>query len=317
MLIFKSFFRKKTTKVYLTLFSLLLFSIILLLSFKEYYVSLLKENYKESYLGLVADKKEINKLKKIKNIDNISEYLIGDINSDIEYLTLKSNDELKNNEIILSDHFISKYKINDIINVKINDFVYEFRVKDIKEIQLREALISKEYYELLNNKSTKYEYHLTLNNWIQKEKIIKKLNKSINILDDYGLTVFNSGENKTNINNILAIINITLGVIIIIFFLIYIVSILNTLTDENKSNKLYFNLGYNRRKIIVINNLKMFLLLFSANVISLFSYFIMKYIFRLFKIYVNLDFIYILKIICLFIIVNIVFSGYLALRKEQ
>ena len=62
MLIFKSFFRKKTTKVYLTLFSLLLFSIILLLSFKEYYVSLLKENYKESYLGLVADKKEINKL---------------------------------------------------------------------------------------------------------------------------------------------------------------------------------------------------------------------------------------------------------------
>jgi len=70
MLIFKSFFRKKTTKVYLTLFSLLLFSIILLLSFKEYYVSLLKENYKESYLGLVADKKEINKLKKMSDFFN-------------------------------------------------------------------------------------------------------------------------------------------------------------------------------------------------------------------------------------------------------
>jgi len=318
MLIFKSFIRKKTTKVYLILFSLLLSSIFLLLSFKGYYIMRLKENYKGSYIGIVMDKNNFSKLNKIKNIDNITTFLVGDIKSEyIDYLVLNSSLNLKDNEIILSEHFISEYEIKDNLNVIINNEDTKFIVKDFTEGNVREAFISKALYEKLYNLSSKLEYHLTLEDWSFKDKTIKELTKKIAIDDNYGLTVFNISEKNSNINNIMAILNLILGVIIFIFFIIYVICIINTIVDEKNINKLYQDLGFNQKLIMKINNLKIILLLIISSIISVFGYLIMKYIFKLFKIYLNLEITYLLKILVLLLLVNIIFNIIFKIRKVQ
>lgn len=76
MILVKGFFRKLSSKIYLTIFIVLLTSIIVLFSFKNYYTELLNQKYREkSFMVVISDDDYYDKLNGYKKVTNVEEIL--------------------------------------------------------------------------------------------------------------------------------------------------------------------------------------------------------------------------------------------------
>lgn len=92
MILLKSFFRKKSTKIYIILFSLLLIGIIFLKAVNNEYLSVIKENQKNNYLSIVTNEDVYYDLLKIRNVDRIVKGVPLDISFDyIDYIIIREN----------------------------------------------------------------------------------------------------------------------------------------------------------------------------------------------------------------------------------
>ena len=77
MIILKSFYRKKNTRIYLTVITLIFTAIISLFIARSYNVDQANQNLSKSYLRFTANKEAINDIAKIKGISNINYSIIG------------------------------------------------------------------------------------------------------------------------------------------------------------------------------------------------------------------------------------------------
>lgn len=98
-MIYKSFIRKKTTKIYLFIDILILTIFAILILGKNHYLKLYNENYQNSFLAVPYNTDNYTQLKEIKNILKIE---IGVMEDNI---FLISNSKLQENEIILPTSF--------------------------------------------------------------------------------------------------------------------------------------------------------------------------------------------------------------------
>lgn len=294
MLIIKSFFHKKNTKIYIILMAILLLSIIFLNGLNNKIEKQIKDNFYGSYISLILDKSDKNMLYKIKNISSIEENVVLNTTT-YSYIILKENNNLNDNEIILPFNFY-KYDLNDSININ----SYMFTIKDYySNLNYNEVFVNKNNIKILKEKNSKRCYYLELKNYLELEKTEKELAK-LNIDSNYGI-IENIKGNNTNLNILIYIINIILIIVLILFIILYLISLINIFNDEKKINLLLEHLGYTPKKIFTLNYLKILSLIISSTLIASILFIILYLILFAFsfKLIINIKYIIILLVILL------------------
>ena len=237
-MIYRSFFKKKVTRIYLWLF--IIFSIIFsfLLISKEKIIIKGNEAYHKSFIYFISDK-DID-LSKDKNVKNYNKALYANCHSDLTdvFITkdtpIVSNDYEEKVDCIIEGHTI-KYAVMDDINIVQNKDLYEVLSKDAKE----------------------YYYFVSLDNWFDVEetsKLIKDVYKVEPVI--YELSI-----DSNNYKNYIYIFSVVIRILLILFVLLLLISVISVIVDEKKNNNLYYSLGYSKIKIIEITFNKILLLI--------------------------------------------------------
>ena len=128
MLIFKSFLRKKTTKTYLLIYTIILSTLFTLFIAKNIMVELENNNYNGSFIE-IEDDGSIN-INKLDNIDKIYHAVYIKENYNKVFFINDDSYNLKNNEIIIPIKYQKEMQVNDELELEIANNAYKFIVKD-------------------------------------------------------------------------------------------------------------------------------------------------------------------------------------------
>ena len=257
-MVFKSFFRKITTRIYIFIICLILFVLELLVFGQKYYINISNENYKGSYV-LVNSKKDITEeLNKLHGIKKIYKGVMED------EIILIANSKLQEKEIMIPEY--SEYKINDKIDLDIGDKTYNLVVKDYSLI-VNEKVLN----EMLQNYKD-YTYAIDLKNWANNSSFVNKLSSKFDI-DMVDAVV---KKNNIDYENIIFWFNVFIGLNIVLFIIVLGITIYNVLEDEKKDILMYKALGFNKKKIIKLNIQKLLLLLIIALLFNTITAFILN-----------------------------------------
>ncbi len=279
-MIFKDFYRKKTSRIYFIILTLIL-TFLLILNYKRLeYIKIGNEKFITSTIDIATKEDVTEELLKIKNIKEVETGITG---SNYPYRASKEggifyfkNPSLKDNEIIMYS-LITDYfnKDGNIIEIPYKDETISFKVDMYLDVNYKEnykiAYISEEMYNKLLPKKEYYYYTIKLNDWFKHAKTEKEILKKINVakldldvdeMSDYGhienhepiLSSFDRGPSLYE--DYVTLFNIVYAVFGIIFLIILIVTIHNILIDEEKSTYLYYCLGFNNQKIKTNNLIK-------------------------------------------------------------
>ena len=274
MLIYKSFFRKKTTHIYFIVYTLIIFVICLLLSAKNILEIKDKELHYGSYLLIQTN--NIDRVNDNRNVSKVYEALEVKVDNDYYSLVLINNEEykIKGNNAIISPIYMNEYKENDKIIITIDSHQIELNVYsyDSKKGYNDVIFVSNELVQ--QYKSNKYL--ITLKDWNKKQDIISFLNDN----DIETIYVRESMENNS-IQTFITIINISMIVLIILFCIILVITSLNIVEDENKKNSIYSKIGYGKQKLKIYNFTKIILLIVLSSAVSITLTMILNIIYKI------------------------------------
>lgn len=276
MLIYKSFFRKRTTRIYLIIYTLIILIICLLLSVR----TILEKKQQELYYGsnILISVNDIEKIENIKNIDKIYKAInvtIGDYNEMIMIYDEKY--KVDNHYIVIPNIYKEQFKINDTINIYINNNRIELVIKDYDDIIGNSDIVYVSEYIIEAYTNTQDNlYLITLKDWEKEDNVIKELNKIDNITD-INIRKNNSSNSYTTF---IKILNVMLIVIMILFIVVLLITSFNIIEDEKKKNLVYYKIGYRKNKLKVYNFVKICLLIVLASSASTFIMIILKLIYK-------------------------------------
>lgn len=276
MLIYKSFFRKRTTRIYLIIYTLIILIICLLLSVR----TILEKKQQELYYGsnILISVNDIEKIENIKNIDKIYKAInvtIEDYNEMIMIYDEKY--KLDNHHIVIPNIYKEQFKINDTINIYINNNRIELVIKDYDDIIGNSDIVYVSEYIIEAYTNTQDSlYLITLKDWEKEDNVIKELNKIDNITD-INIRINNSSNSYTTF---IKILNVMLIVIMILFVVVLLITSFNIIEDEKKKNLVYYKIGYRKNKLKVYNFVKICLLIVLASSASTFIMIILKLIYK-------------------------------------
>ena len=271
MLVYISFIRKKITKIYLLIYTLLLIALFVLLFASKNFEILENNTYDGSFIEVKSD--NIAELKKIKNIKDY--FLALKLKDGFEEIYLIGNNELTENEIILPNHFQNSLSKEETIELELNK-TYEFNIKNFDSNKNNFSFVNVASQVIEDNKSFSNSYIIILNNWLKKDKTIKKLE------DKYGIdnVVFHSHSSSENYETYINIVKVLILVLLFIFIIILLTTCFNIIQDEHKKNDLYYKLGYSKKKILKFNLIKIIILIILSFVIALIFSSIIVYILK-------------------------------------
>lgn len=261
MIVYKSFLRKKTTKIYLFILTMLLTAFFII--YNERRISIHKVNTISPEMIEVSttDKELINKI----DHKNIKEIITSSIvYKDYMSFALIEDKNLSDERIELSEYF-DEYVIS-ILNEKLEDFNTYEREKDESISYHNIIYLSKNNFAKMTQGNDKYTYFLRLKKWYERENIKEYLTNDLNVdeLEETG-----SGSTaKYNYETYAHIFTVILIIIGVIFIITLFITIKNLLMDEEKNNTLLSYLGFKKNKIMLYNFLKIALLLIVASIIS-------------------------------------------------
>lgn len=279
MLIFKSFYRKKSTKIYLAIITLIFTAVLAVFTLRNYNMNQANYNFRKSYLMFEANKEELENIKNIKGIKKVTPCvkatilytkLSDETNTNTENLMLIENNSLKIGQGIgnyelqyIFDFYTSQIYLNNTrLEFTINNFLEEE-----KEINYKYLHISPTDFKNYASQVDKYTYIVNLEKWFNKGKVEKELQKEI-------LTISNIEEYDYNVRILdysllnCLIFTILLVILSIIFMIVLIVNIKNILIDENKNTKLYICLGFHKSTIKKYHFLEIFSLILLSLIIG-------------------------------------------------
>ncbi len=257
-MIYKSFIRKKTTKIYFLLFIIFSLVFAFLTISRTLIIKKGNEAYQNSYIYFSSNEDiDLSKEENIKKY-NKALYASDCSNNLVNIFVVKETPIINNNN-------------QDKSTCTIDDITINYNI--INSINIIE---NQDLYELLEKEQTDYYYFISLKNWFKVQDTVKELNSKFNI-DIY------SEEHKiddNNYKNIIFIFELFIKILFILFVIIVIISIINIIIDERKINKLYYSLGFSKVNIIIITLNKILLIilipiiLFSISFI--YNYFFFK-----------------------------------------
>lgn len=284
-MIINSFFRRKDTKIYLIIFSIIFITIFLLNFFIIELFKLKNNTFKDTTFLLLKNKEKIeNKLNKDKNLKNVSEILILNdyskidleiiINYDLNGVIIYFDDKLKEDEVLigLSNYdFINNQdllegKENKNIMFNYNNEKISLKIKKVINInKLNGIIISKNLFDKLKNNN--YIYVSTI---LNEDKISNLLNKYS--VDEssiiYSLNA-NDALNEKNIKDRIKNMTIMNYILIILFIIITLIVDYNVLYDLKNNMFIEKRLGFNKSQIKKNIFIKLLLLHFISFIISI------------------------------------------------
>ena len=277
MLVYISFIRKKITKIYFLIYTLLLIALFVLLFASKNFEILENNTYEGSFIELKSD--NLNELKKINNIKDY--FLALKLKDGFEEIYLIGNNELTENEIILPNHFQNSLSKEEPVELELNK-TYEFNIKNFDSNKNNFSFVNVSKKIIEDNKSFSHSYIIILNNWLKKDKTIKKLE------DKYGIdnVVFQSHSSSENYETYINIVKVLILVLLFIFIIILLTTCFNIVQDEHKKNDLYYKLGYSKKKILKFNLIKIIILIILSFVIALIFSSIIVYILKCLNLFV-------------------------------
>ena len=278
MLIFKSFLRKKTTKIYLLIYTIILSTLFTLFIAKNIMVELENNNYNGSFIE-IEDDGSIN-INKLDNIDKIYHAVYIKENYNKVFFINDDSYNLKNNEIIIPIKYQKEMKINDELELEIANNTYKFIVKDFLNFKNDNLFIVSNNIIKENNNLDK-SYLLVLKNWLKKDKTFDEISdnyKNVNISSYF----YTSNDSYTTF---ITIITILLSILIFLFAIILMVTCFNIIQDEKKKNEIYYKLGYSKKKILKFNSIKIIILVMLSFSIALIFSSIIIYILKMLNLF--------------------------------
>lgn len=271
MIILKSFYRKKNTKIYLVIITLLFLSIGILLYLRQSNYNRANNNLEPSYISFNANKEALEFIQKINDIKElkygIEAYYYNKAHDDTRSIYLFSNNEVENNYTYISQYLTTDF--SSIASITLNGNKYHFKVNKIinENIDFEYMYISSTDFNTISSKSSNYTFFIYPSKWLEKDKIINRL-KTFGILkeniEEYEKTRLVSNSFLTKYY----LISIVLIIIGIIFLIVLFITIKNILIDENKNTKLLRCLGFRNSTIKKYHILKIISLLALSIVIS-------------------------------------------------
>lgn len=278
MLIYKSFFRKKTTKTYFIIYSLIVLVIGLLLSTKSILESKEKTLYYGSYI--LVNTNNINELEKLPDIDKIYETIPIKVNGYYEIVLIHDDKyNVNGNHVIIPIINKDEYKIKDKIFVDIDGKQVELIIDGYDYINGNNEILYTSN-DIINKytKNSSKSYLLMLKNWGKYNIVLKKLNK-IKDINDIKIRSYSVND---SLNTFITIVNIMLLVLIILFMIVLVITSINIIDDENKKNIIYSKIGYNKHKLKICNLVKIIMLILFSSIVSVNLTIIINIIYRLF-----------------------------------
>lgn len=275
MMLLKSFFRKRTIKNYFIIF-LLTFTLIFTSCFlKRFYIDKQNELYKTSYIWFYTN--DIN-IKEIKH-ENIKDVVVG---LWLDRYTFAKSSQLSDDEIIVPNEKTFPtaeeiYHIND--NFSLEEYNLNLRIKEKNEFDDL-YYISENNFEKLNNSNMEKIYIVTLKSYLPENQKVTEdfLQDKFNII----LGFKNNAQGRRDYLGRINMINFFVIICVIFFSIVFVITLINIVVDEQKTNKLYYVIGYNKLKIVLIFISKVI----SLVIIPLLLALIMSFgVFALFKIF--------------------------------
>lgn len=280
-MLLKSFFRKKTIRNYFIIFLLtftLMFSSVLL---KRFYIVKQNELYDTSYIYFNTDGIDINEIKH----EDIKDVVVGLwLDNDIFVKSDKVSDDeiiVYNKRMVYNDgtnfSFEEVYQVND--NFPLEEYNLNLRIKEKNKFDDL-YYISSNNYEKIKNSGVQKVYIVTLKSYFCDEnKVEEYLQTKFNITTLYK----NNAQGRKDYLGRISMLNIFMVICLIFFGIVFIITLINIFIDEQKTNHLYFVIGYNKVRIFFIFISKLITLLVLPLVLSACLSFL---IYNLFKIFV-------------------------------
>ena len=319
-MLIRSFFRKKTTKIYIIILSILLSSIFILYNFVNYFREVEENIIAEHSILIVSSNNDYyDYLQKIKNVTKIEKaiiftpdksydiivdgsYTIQDSNGNIinsyiskydgeykitwnelltsdfdDYILVRNQEQrnmnLKSDEISIvlrvpfyedgkESYNFQQYR-NQKIGFKFLDETIEFSISDFypsKWTEWPELVISNDKFEQLYQKSKLYTYSINFDSYDEAVSIKNELSNIDNnsnskfIIDTF--YYHGEGMKLSNISDILSVLKIAICLVSLIFLIVYIIIIKNTISDLKRNVKISRLVGYNmiqiRKRVIIL-----------------------------------------------------------------
>lgn len=264
MLILKSFFRRKTTRNYIIIFTSIYFIMFILLLFKGYYIGLNNIANKNSYIYM-DNEQDFEILKRFKDIDNIEDGCLVNIDNQ-EYIFIK-DDSLKNNEIVVPN-YSEDLNVNDTLDFNYGKYSNLFVVKNNQEDNYNfrfYSVNSEQFNKILGEEDSSLIKIFTLKNWLKSNSILMNMNKEM-----IGNTViFNSRAAMANFEGIINLLNVFIVLCIIVFIILLFLSIFNIYMNDKKNNFMYEVVGISKMKVLGYFILKIAILQLATGIVSL------------------------------------------------
>ena len=274
MIFLKSFFRKKSIKIYLAIISIILFFLLFSISIKNYYLDLVNSNYEYSYIEFeyLGNKDDI---KKIKNINQVYEGFSLRLDEENYYFLINDYIGLNDFEIVADKYIFPDQNIGSEVSFYSTNLI----IKDLFENSSLYNVIyinSNTYKYLLSLlKPNVFIYRVTLTNWLNEEKTIKNIEDNLKVNN---LTTFLNKKENINFESIIFVFQTAIIIFSIVFIIVLVVTYINIVNDEKKKNYIYKCLGYSKNLIRLINFTKLSILTILSFVISFILYLLLNLI---------------------------------------
>lgn len=282
MIIYKSIFRKKTTKLYIFIVTGIFLIIGILLLNRSHYIKEGNENYEGSYITFKAPLSELDKIKKAKNVEKVS---IGlSFSFTLEKVGHETSDELiidetlKNNEMIAWEAYKNFLNTNESGSVLVskNNKEKEFIVKDTYESSRtgnNGYYISQEAFNDLYDGKERVIYRVEILDFFKQNKTAEWIVENVNDISlEYGgdgLSFVEKSKKNAPLYTLYVLLYTVLSIGLgVIFLIILIYTIINILIDEKKNSNLLSHLGFNNKKIFLTKIIKLTLIILIPFIIS-------------------------------------------------
>lgn len=241
-MILKSFYKKKSTKIYLIIFSLIFTIFGVVLIGKNYYTEKYNQNYSDAFLYVEAEGEM-----SFADIDGVSEVKEA-IKNGIFVFTYSDVLELKDDEVSIPDIWGDSYTTIDfetesgeVISFSVSSYYESDAVTPI-------VYVNKNTLDILLDASQYHSYMLKLDNWDQHERIANEIFDLYNVEPIAYMTSNSDIDYSSIVKNFSTYTYIVIG----IFILVSIFTVYNIIIDEKKKNYIYRSLGYTKSSVIRI-----------------------------------------------------------------
>ena len=269
-MLLKSFWRKRSMKIYFMIYLLLGLVLSILMFTKNFYTQLDNKNYNGSFLYFMGDKNSLEKLKKIANVKKINRGIKAKINS-FEVIFIECDLEIADNSILVPEFFREEIKIGTKLEEM--NLIVEGYYNSPNNNYL--FLINKNTFETLVKDKQKTGFIIDLKVWTKRNHTVKTIEQKIRT-DDF--STFIKKNDTLNYDYIILAFHVFIVILIIAFMFILIVTSINVIEDEKKNDFLYHCLGFSKGKRIVLYCYKLFYLFFFTFVINTIFNFLLLFI---------------------------------------